>query len=200
MNKRLWWARPSSVSDWRIFESPAKWSASPWVTTMASIGLRAAGEVSRNRPARKPGEELVLPAVDRDQLARRRLHQRAVSLLDVDESDLQDAHVVLGQRHLPIDPVDAELPLEEAGGRHRPDTPVRLLLEISDLDLDLGRGSVEDTGARSPQARSVRGEPSSRRNTAKSTLIAKSSATADPSPTRSGRSASASGRSGRRPP
>jgi len=56
--------------------------------------------------------------------------------------------------------------------------PVRLLLEISDLDLDLGRGSVQDTDAVT-QARSVRAEPSSRRNTAKSTLIAKSSDTAD---------------------
>ena len=56
--------------------------------------------------------------------------------------------------------------------------PVRLLLEISDLDLDLGRGSVQDTDAVT-QARSVRAEPSSRRNTAKSTLIAKSSATDD---------------------
>jgi hypothetical protein len=36
------------------------------------------------------------------------------------------------------------------------------------------------TRTRSPQASSVRGEPSSRRNMAKSTLIAKSSATADP--------------------
>jgi hypothetical protein len=55
---------------------------------MASIGLRAAGEVPRNRLARNRGKELVLPAVDRDQLARRRLHQRAVSLEDVDERDL----------------------------------------------------------------------------------------------------------------
>src|SRR5215218_10823392 len=35
----------------------------------------------------EPGEQLVLPAVDRDQLARRRLHQRAVFLLEVDERD-----------------------------------------------------------------------------------------------------------------
>src|SRR5829696_4301215 len=172
--------RASSVSDSRIFESPAKWSASPWVTTMASIGLRAAAEVPRNRPARNrakswfspPSIVISLPdGVCTSAPSPCWTSTNATCRMRTSSSGSATCRSAPSTRSFRFRKPEAATGwILPSGCSLKSVTSTSILVAVRSR-----------TRTRSPQARSARGEPSSRRNTAKSTLIAKSSATANPS-------------------